>query len=72
MSFWKHMFRGYLISLIPFMAAFLISAFTPWDIFDSEYFGDAILYIIPLFGLVWIVYYFYKYRPIAAPSSDPS
>ena len=70
MRFYKHMLLGWLITVVPFLLAFFISAFTRWDIFDA--YGDIALYGVPLFGLVWIIYYFRKYTVRdSAPANLP-
>jgi hypothetical protein len=61
-TFWQHMFGGWLILLVPFFGLFAISAFTPWDGFDSIIGSDYWLYGVPLFGLVWIAVFFWKNR----------
>jgi hypothetical protein len=61
-SFWTHMFRGFLILLVPFVALFAISILTPWDVFSRVMASDYWLFGVPLFGLVWIAAFFLQRR----------
>jgi hypothetical protein len=62
MTFWQHMLRGWLILMVPFAICFLISLFTPWDMFDQTIVSDDWLYIPPVFGAFWIALFFWRKR----------
>lgn len=60
MTFWKHMLLGYLILLVPFLAAFAISSFTTWDAFGQVIGSDYWAALVCLFGLFWIALFFVR------------
>ncbi|MBS0470893.1 MAG: hypothetical protein JSR60_07470 [Proteobacteria bacterium] len=60
MSYWRHAMRGFLFLLVPFIGAFLVSVFTPWDIVDTKVFDVVFLYGVPLFGAFWLGLYIRK------------
>ena len=62
MMFWMHMFRGWLILLVPCVGAFIISAFTPWDAFDQVIGSDYWAAFVCLFGAFWIALFFIQRR----------
>ena len=65
MTFWKHILLGYLVLLVPFFGSFLISIFTPWDVFSPV--QDYALVVVPLVGLIRIAAFFLRksHRPTA-------
>lgn len=62
MTFWRHMLWGSLIIQVPFLVAFAVSAFTPWDALSQVMGSIYWAAFVCLFGIFWIALFFVRRR----------